>query len=67
MPESVEARAPAPRSTPSCYTPPMPSNRREMPDEPPPFLGTWPRVYTAVVVYLALLIALCYVFTRAFA
>ena len=45
----------------------MQSNRREMPDEPPPFLGTWPRVYTAVIVYLALLIALCYVFTRAFA
>ena len=39
---------------------------REMPDEPPPFLGAWSRVYTAVVVYLALLIALCYVFTRAF-
>jgi hypothetical protein len=41
-------------------------DRREMPDEPPPFLGTWPRVYTVVVVYLALLIALCYAFTRAF-
>src|ERR1039458_1283811 len=34
----------------------MPSDRRAMPDEPPPFLGTWPRVYTVVVVYLALLI-----------
>jgi len=44
----------------------MPSAPREMPDEPPPFLGTWLRVYTAVVVYLALLIALCYAFTRAF-
>jgi hypothetical protein len=44
----------------------MPSDRREMPDEPPPFLSTWPRVYTVVVVYLALLIALCYAFTRAF-
>jgi len=44
----------------------MPSDRREMPDEPPPFWGTWPRVYTAVVVYLALLITLCYAFTRAF-
>jgi len=45
----------------------MPSDPRAMPDEPPPFLGTWRRVYTAVIVYLALLIALCYAFTRAFA
>jgi len=45
----------------------MPPARRELPDEPPPFLGAWSRVYTAVVVYLALLIALCYIFTRAFA
>ena len=44
----------------------MPSDRREMPDEPPPFLGKWRRVYTAVVLYLALLIALCYAFTRYF-
>jgi len=44
----------------------MSSDRREMPDEPPPFLGTWPRVYTAVVLYLGLLIAVCYAFTRAF-
>ena len=44
----------------------MPPDTRESPDEPPPFLGSWRRVYTAVVAYLALLIALCYVFTRAF-
>ena len=44
----------------------MPPQSREMPDEPPPFLGTWPRVYAAVIVYLALLISLCYAFTRAF-
>jgi len=44
----------------------MPPAPRDPPDEPPPFLGRWPRVYTAVVVYLALLIALCYAFTRAF-
>jgi len=37
-----------------------------MHDEPPPFLGTWPRVYTAVIVYLAALILLCYIFARAF-
>lgn len=49
-----------------CYTPPMPPDPRELPDEPPPFLGTWRRVYTGVIVYLAVLIALCYAFTRAF-
>ena len=37
-----------------------------MPDEPPPFLGTWRRVYTAVLVCLALLIVALYVFTRVF-
>lgn len=37
-----------------------------MPDEPPPFLGTWRRVYAGVIIYLALLITLFYGFTRAF-
>ena len=50
-----------------CYTPPMPPDPRHMPDEPPPFLGEWRHVYTAVILYLALLIAVCYAFTRAFA
>jgi hypothetical protein len=44
----------------------MPRDRVEMLDEPPPFLGTWPRVYTVVLVYLAALIALSYAFTRYF-
>ncbi len=44
----------------------MPPDRRELPDEPPPFLGEWSRVYTVVIAYLVLLIALCYAFTRAF-
>ncbi len=35
-------------------------------DEPPPLLGTWKRLYTAVLIYLALLIAVFYAFTRAF-
>jgi hypothetical protein len=39
----------------------------DMPDEPPPLLGSWRRVYVAVVAYLAVLITLCYLFTRAFA
>jgi hypothetical protein len=37
---------------------------REAPDEPPPFLGTWTRVYRAVLVYLVILILGFYVFTR---
>jgi hypothetical protein len=44
----------------------MPPERAQMPDEPPPFLGTWPRVYTVVLIYLAALIVLAYVFTRYF-
>jgi hypothetical protein len=44
----------------------MPPDTRELRDEPPPFLGTWRRAYTALVIYLAFLIALCYAFTRAF-
>jgi len=35
-------------------------------NEGPPFLGTWPRVYAAVIVWLALLIALFALFTRAY-
>jgi hypothetical protein len=35
-------------------------------DEPPPFLGTWSRVYIAVICYLAVLIALFYWFGRIF-
>jgi len=38
---------------------------RDVRDEPPPFLGTWRRVYTAVLVYLELIITACYLFTRA--
>jgi hypothetical protein len=32
-------------------------------DEPPPFLGTWKRVYTVVLVYVAFVIFALYVFT----
>ena len=35
--------------------------------EPPPFLGTWRRVYTSVLVYLACVIIAFYIFTRTFA
>ena len=36
-------------------------------NEPPPFLGSWRRVYTAVLVYLAFVIIAFYIFTRTFA
>ncbi len=36
------------------------------PEEPPPILGTWRRLYAAVIVYLAALIALFFVFGRSF-
>jgi hypothetical protein len=35
-------------------------------DGPPPLLGTWPRVYRAVLVYLCLVIAGLYLFMRLF-
>jgi hypothetical protein len=36
------------------------------PDEPPPFLGSWRHVYIGVAVYLVLLIAGFFLFTRAY-
>ena len=36
-------------------------------DEPPPFLGSWRRIYIATLIYLALLITAFYVFTKAWA
>ena len=36
------------------------------PHEPPPFLGTWGRVYAVIVCYLAAVIALFWAFTRSF-
>jgi hypothetical protein len=36
------------------------------PDDPPPILGTWPRLYSFVLLFLAVQIALFYAFTRAF-
>ncbi len=36
-----------------------------VPDDPPPFLGTWRRVYIAILIYLVLLILAFYAFTRA--
>ncbi|MEO7651137.1 MAG: hypothetical protein ABIZ80_11765 [Bryobacteraceae bacterium] len=39
---------------------------KEMPDEPPPILGRWSRVYSGVLIYLAVLIAVFYVFAKTF-
>ena len=39
---------------------------REVPDEPPPFLGTWNRVYAGILIYLVVIIAAFYVFARAY-
>jgi len=39
---------------------------RDVPDEPPPFLGTWRRVYAGILIYLVVIIFLFYLFTRAF-
>jgi hypothetical protein len=46
----------------------MTEHRSERPaaDEPPPFLGSWRRVYIGVLLYLASLIGLFYIFTRVF-
>ena len=37
-----------------------------LPDEPPPILGSWRRVYWAVAVYLFLVIAALTIFTKTF-
>jgi hypothetical protein len=37
-----------------------------MKEEPPPVFGTWRRLYAAVVLYLAAVIAIFTLFTRVF-
>ncbi len=51
---------------------PVEKNEKEIPeksilDEPPPFLGQWPRVYRFVLIYLAAVIFLFWLFTRHYA
>lgn len=41
--------------------------KEQIEDEPPPILGTWPRVYTFVILYLAAVIFAFYIFTIHFA
>ena len=45
----------------------LPPEREHLPDEPPPFLGTWGKVYAFVLIYLAAVITIFYLFTRSFA
>jgi len=46
----------------------MPETPLEVaPEEPPPFLGTWRRLYSVILLYLIVIILLFYCFTRAFA
>jgi hypothetical protein len=44
----------------------MPADRSHVPDDPPPFMGSWRNVYVAILVYLVLLIVSFYAFTQAF-
>lgn len=39
---------------------------RQVVDEPPPFLKTWPNVYRFVLAYIAVVITLFYIFTAAY-
>lgn len=48
------------------HSPPRPVHPAAGEDEPPPLCGTWQRLYAAVAGYLAILIALFYLFTRAY-
>jgi hypothetical protein len=41
-------------------------NPKVQKDEPPPFLGSWARVYVAVLIYLAVVISLFAMFTQAY-
>ena len=45
----------------------MSETRSSMPDEPPPVLGTWRKVYIFVLCYEAAVILLFYIFTRVMA
>ena len=44
----------------------MPELPRVPDDPPPPFLGSWRRIYVAVLIYLCLIVAALYVFTLAY-
>ena len=56
---------PSGHSVPNAQSPPEVTQLVDD-EEPPPFLGTWPRLYAAIAGYLAVLITLFYLFTRAY-
>ncbi len=41
-------------------------HRPSIPDEPPPFLGEWRKVYLGILCYLVVLITLFAIFGRSF-
>jgi len=41
-----------------------PEQLKPISDEPPPFLGSWPRVYAAVLGWLVVLILLLFTFAK---
>jgi hypothetical protein len=43
------------------------SDGREYPEDPPPLLGTWRRMYFVVIGWLTFLIVVFYLFARRFA
>jgi hypothetical protein len=43
-----------------------PLHTHDVPDEAPPFLQTWRRVYIAILIYLVIIIIAFYLFTRAY-
>ena len=45
----------------------MSGDVREVKDEAPPVLRTWPRVYRFILIYVACVIGAFYFFTRTFA
>ncbi|MCB0704105.1 MAG: hypothetical protein KDC34_02305 [Saprospiraceae bacterium] len=42
----------------------MTRNRPEIKDDPPPIMGTWPRLYALVLFCHAIIIALFYLLTK---
>lgn len=48
------------------HTPPAPVHPASGENEPPPLCGTWPRLYASIAAYLAVIITLFYLFTRAY-
>lgn len=46
--------------------PELPVPSRAAPDEPPPILGQWSRVYLAIILYLVCLLFVLFLITRAF-